>query len=243
MNLKIMVADDEKVVLNFFKTLIQREHLPISDFFEADNGLKAVSLALENKPDLIFLDIRMPGMNGLQACASIKAAWPEAEIYIISAYNEFDYAKEAFKAGVRDYLLKPVRPAQVAEIINKKSEEIILNNPPEEKLKKEVPLISSVSAYVKKNLDKPLTLGEIAKAVFISPSYLSRRFNSLTGQPLCVFIANIRLQVAAELLKDPKFSITDVAHNIGFNSSTYFSTCFRSWSGLSPSQYRKKYLT
>lgn len=234
MNPKVLVADDEQIMRIFFESLIQKENLPVSELLVAESGRKAVSLALEKKPDIIFMDIRMPSMNGLQACAKIKADWPEAEIYIISAYNEFDYAKEAFKAGVRDYLLKPFRPAQIMEIIKKKAAEKAV------KAEDPVPLlVRSVAEYVKNNLDQPLALDEIARAVFISPSYLSRRFKQLTGQPLTAFIRDIRLQTAAELLKTPDISVTEVAQISGFNSSAYFSNCFRAWSGVSPQQYRR----
>lgn len=240
MSIKLLVADDEAVVRDFIRTVVQRENLPVSALLEAANGLEAVRLAREEAPELIFLDIRMPGLSGLEACVRIKALGGEAEVYIISAYDEFDYAKEAFKAGIRDYLVKPVPVPQLVEIITRRAQAARVLPPAAEPARGASSLVEAVTRHVQAHLDQSLSLHDLARAVFISPSHLSRRFKALTGQPLAEFIRERRLDAAVELLRDTDLSVTEIAGRTGFNNSCYFTTCFKAKTGETPQCFRRR---
>ena len=236
--IKLLVADDEAVVRNFIRSMVEKESLPVSEILEAADGLSAVRLALEEKPDLAILDIRMPGLSGLEAGAQIIKKCPDLRVYIISAYDEFDYARAAFKAGVCDYLLKPVRPAQIVEIVQatlrlrREEEPALAANPLPQ-------LVQAVADYVEANLGQPLPLDDIAKAVFVSPCHLSRKFKALAGCSITSFIQDRRLQKAADLLSATSESITEIAGQVGFTNPSYFATCFKAAWGQTPQQYRK----
>lgn len=239
--IKILVADDEATVRLFIQTVIHKEQLPVAAFAEASNGAEAIRLAGEMRPDLIFLDIRMPGLDGLQAARTILAGDPDATIVIVSAYDEFEYARSAFRAGVSDYLLKPIKPDDVIGIITKTAQAC---GPEHEQgpaqPAKVPPLVKGVVDYVAANLDKPIRLGDIAKGVFVSPSHLSRTFKQLTGQSIVDYMQEQRLNKAAELLATTDLSVTEVAGRVGFNDATYFTTCFKNKTGLPPAQYKKQ---
>lgn len=237
---KILVADDEVIVRAFFRTVISKENLPVSVLYEADNGLEAVRIARKEHPDLIFLDIQMPGLDGLRAAEKIMHAEPNAKIIIVSAYNEFDYARTAFRAGVTDYLLKPIKPMEIAEIVKN-----AINTPlPELEVKgRQEPtlpaIVRAVVDYVEKNLDQQFQLQDIAKAAFVSPFHLSRTFKHLTGQSIVDYVNEKRLSKAEELLVTTDIPIIEVAGKVGFNDAAYFATCFKNKKGISPMQYRK----
>ncbi len=241
MSLKLLVADDEAIVRNFIRSVVVKESLPVSLILDAANGIDAVRLTEAEKPDLVFLDVRMPGMTGLEAGALILEKRPETSVFIISAYDEFDYARSAFKTGVLDYLLKPIRSQQIVDIVTKESlerrqraeRETASNNPP---------LVRAVSEYIESRLDQPLTLTEIAAAVFISPTHLSRKFKALAGRSLTAYIQEKRLNRAAGLLADTDYSITKVASLVGFENPSYFATCFKAATGQPPLKYRKSRL-
>lgn len=235
--IKLLIADDEAVVRDFIRSMVIRENLPVSRILEAANGLEAVRLAREGKPELALLDIRMPGLNGLEAGADIIRNHPETKVYVMSAYDEFDYARTAFKAGVTDYLLKPVRPAQIVDIINltagleRQKAAGAANVRPR--------LVQAVADYVEARLDQPLPLDEIAKAVFVSPCHLSRKFKSQAGCSLTAFIQDRRLSRAADLLRQTESPVTEIAGLVGFVNPSYFATCFKNALGQTPQQYRK----
>lgn len=230
-SVKILVADDEVTVRTFIKMVVAKERLPVADCLEAANGLEAVRLVQEHRPDLVFLDIRMPGCDGLRAAELILADNPGTSVVIVSAYNEFDYARSALRAGVVDYLLKPVRPAEIAGLITKAAAQCADRRPP---------LVAKVADYISTHLNQPIKLQDIAGAVYLSPSHLSRTFKSLTGQSIVDFVQDQRLAKAEELFAATDLSVTEVAGRVGFRDAAYFTTCFKNSRGVSPGQYRKK---
>ncbi len=234
-DIKLLVADDESTVRTFIKTVVAKEHLPVSACLEADNGLDAVRLAAEHRPDLILLDIRMPGCDGLQAAETILAQSPGASVVIVSAYNEFDYARTALRAGVADYLLKPVRPAEIAALVAKAA---AAPAPPAGPVH---PLVAQVEQYIRANLDSPIKLRDIAQAVYLSQFHLSRTFKQLTGRSVVDHIQDLRLAQAEELLKATGLTVTEIAGRVGFKDAAYFTTCFKNRYGVSPLQYRKNF--
>jgi two-component system response regulator YesN len=233
-HIKILVADDEITVRTFIKKVIAKERLPVAACLEADNGLDAIRLAQEHRPHLIFLDIRMPGCDGLKAAERILADSPGANVVIVSAYNEFDYARTALRAGVADYLLKPVRPAEVAALIAKAAEAPAAQGPD-----RIPPLVAKVEQYIRANLDRPIKLQDIAQAVYLSQFHLSRTFKHLTGKSVVDLIQDLRLAKAEEMLAATDLSVTEIAGRVGFKDAAYFTTCFKNKHGVSPVQYRK----
>ncbi|HWR37880.1 MAG TPA: response regulator [Patescibacteria group bacterium] len=238
--IKVLVADDEITVRAFIEAVIMRENLPVAALLQTDNGTDAIRIAGETRPDLILLDIRMPGTDGLRAAEMILAANTRANIVILSAHHEFDYVRTAFRTGVADYLLKPLKPADLAALIRKTAETV--PPPPAAPAPNPIeisPLITAVAEYVSENLAQPLPLKEIAQTVFLSPSHLSRTFKQQTGQSLTAYIQEQRLQYAADLLLTTSDSISEIAGRAGFSDASYFATCFKGKNGVSPLQYRQ----
>ena len=103
--IRILVADDHEVVRDGLRLVLETEE----DFEvvgEAGDGARAVQLAEELHPDVILMDLRMPGMDGLQAIEKIRAGWPEIAVVILTTYNEDDLMIRGLRAGARGYLLK-----------------------------------------------------------------------------------------------------------------------------------------
>lgn len=115
--LKIMVVDDENIVIESIKYIVEKNFDNVVVAETARSGREAIEKAEAVKPDLIFMDIRMPGINGIDAIREIKEVYPQVEFVIISAYEQFEYAKEAVNLGVVEYLLKPVNRMKIIEII------------------------------------------------------------------------------------------------------------------------------
>ncbi|MED4225271.1 response regulator [Neobacillus cucumis] len=106
--LKAVLFDDEYIVLQGLQMMIDWSHYGIELVGTATNGTEALTLFKETQPDIVFTDIRMPGMDGLQVIEKILTAAPETICIVFSGFNEFEYVKKAIKLGVADYLEKPI---------------------------------------------------------------------------------------------------------------------------------------
>jgi two-component system response regulator YesN len=116
---KVLLVDDEYLEREALKIILHEEVEEIMVVGEASTGRKAVELSETQNPDMIFMDIRMPGMDGLEATEIIKSRYREKIIIILTAYDDFRYAQKAIKAGADDYILKPARPSDIIEAVKK----------------------------------------------------------------------------------------------------------------------------
>lgn len=105
--LKILLVDDEREEREGIAYLIKKFGYPLS-VGEAQNGVKALEYMERHEVDILFTDVKMPMMNGLELAKAVNEAYPDTRIIIFSAYGEFDYAKQALEANAVNYLLKPI---------------------------------------------------------------------------------------------------------------------------------------
>lgn len=115
--MKLLIADDEYLVTDSLKYIVERFVGGVEVVGTAKSGREAIEKVLELKPDIVFMDIHMPGIDGIEAIKQIKAAGIEVTFVIITAYEYFSYAKEAINLGVHEYLLKPINRNKVVETL------------------------------------------------------------------------------------------------------------------------------
>lgn len=119
--LKVIIADDEEKVCNLIYKLIDWQALDMEVAGMAHNGIEALALVKRLNVDLIITDIRMPGYDGLQLISRIKQINNDIDFIIISGYSNFEYAQNAIKFGVSDYLLKPIKKNELLGTLTKMS--------------------------------------------------------------------------------------------------------------------------
>ena len=122
--IKVFLVEDEMVIRRGIKNSIDWEKEGYIFCGEASDGELAYPMIIKEKPDILITDIRMPFMDGLELCKLVKKELPNIKILILSGYDEFDYAKEAIRLGVTEYLLKPISPGKLLEALNGVSESI-----------------------------------------------------------------------------------------------------------------------
>src|SRR5256714_9660964 len=146
----ILVADDEKAIRRGLQVLIMRHYREI-DVLEASNGQECWDI-LNGHPQipLVFVDIRMPAMDGLQLCEKVKTAGLPTRVVIISGFRDFEYARQALRYGVADYLLKPVNPSDVLRLVH----EVVMVPPlaPELTEKQERLIIEQIRKWIHDHL-------------------------------------------------------------------------------------------
>ena len=119
----ILIVDDEKLERRGIRFLLKREEGEFQ-ILEATNGKDALGVLESNHVDILFSDVKMPYMNGLELTKAVREDHPDMEIVIFSGYNDFSYAREALRYGVVDYVLKPVDPEEFHKTFQRVMENI-----------------------------------------------------------------------------------------------------------------------
>lgn len=147
---KIMLADDEGIVIDSLKFIIEKEFASECVIESAKTGRSVIELAERFRPDIAVMDIQMPGINGIDAMKEIREANTHTVFIIMSAYDKFDYAKEALSIGVLEYLNKPVEREKIVAVLRramrmidkereKRSQDLIIR----EKMETVIPIIEN----------------------------------------------------------------------------------------------------
>ena len=114
-----MLADDESIVIEALKFIIEKSFGEQCEVQYAKTGRSVVELAADFRPDIAFMDIQMPGINGIEAMREIQSFNPSIIFVVMSAYDKFDYAKQAIDLGVLEYLTKPVEREIIEKTLKK----------------------------------------------------------------------------------------------------------------------------
>ncbi len=116
--IRVVLAEDQTLMRQGLKTLLELEP-GIKVIGEAEDGLAAVKLVLQLRPDIVLMDVQMPRQNGVQATAAICAAWPQAKIIILTTFDRDDYVFQGVRAGAVGYLLKDLPAATLYDTIRR----------------------------------------------------------------------------------------------------------------------------
>lgn len=110
---KILVIDDEEVVRLSHRRILAGDHFNVETVLD---GIEALQLLERQSVDVVLLDLRMPGMDGISVLKTIKEKWPEIEVVVITGYPSIETAKEAIQLGAYDYLAKPADPGDIVKV-------------------------------------------------------------------------------------------------------------------------------
>ncbi|WP_158701677.1 response regulator [Lentibacillus sp. Marseille-P4043] len=124
--MRVLIAEDELLERKAMKKFIEDNFNDIKVVGEAPNGRKAIELAKTLQPDIIFMDIKMPGINGLEAIETIIQINPVIKFILVSAYDSFEYAKQAMTFGIKEYILKPGKKEEIIKAIRRVQKEIVM---------------------------------------------------------------------------------------------------------------------
>jgi two-component system response regulator YesN len=236
--IKIMLVEDEAVVREGYRKLFDWNRHGYTIVSEAGDGLSAVSLASEYRPDVILMDINIPIMSGLDAIAAIQKQLPSAVFVIISGYNEFNYAQQAIRLGVSDYLLKPVKFEELSAVMQKTRLEILRHGRYKDDTA-EAKRIYKIICYLNDHLEDDISLKKLSEVFYLHPSYLSQLFKTETGMNYHEYLMKLRIERAKQFLSTSDLSVSQIAEKTGFGNYRTFSAAFRQLEKTSPSEFRR----
>lgn len=253
--LTALIVEDEPLMREYLLFNLSSIHDQWGTAACAKDGVEAMELLNERQFDLIITDIKMPRMNGLELATYVHNNIPDTDIIFLTGYDEFDYARVAVRAGVADYLLKPLQDAELHAILDKlakkRSGNEIRQNAPQLDVSgsrsasaafedgEASVLVQRARDYIQTNYSKPISLNEVAGALDVNPAYLSSIFKSERGEPYSKYLLRLRMERAALLLRTHTAGrISDIAYEVGYLSVKHFDSAFKKYYGVTPSIYR-----
>ncbi|MFD0710427.1 response regulator [Paenibacillus sp. GCM10027626] len=141
--MRLLIADDEQIERMALRRILEQELPDVEIVGEAENGRQAVELTKDLQPDLVLMDIQMPGLDGLAAIRQIRETQPQLAIIIVSAYDTFDYARQALQMEVRDYILKPSKPAAIVATVRQVLERVQADQAQQRRHKQLYPIVEA----------------------------------------------------------------------------------------------------
>lgn len=244
---KVLIVDDEERIRKGMKKLLEVVIGGYQVVAEAANGKKALECLLTCQVDVIFTDIRMPEMDGMEFIRRVRNQLPSIPIFVLSGYDEYEYMRQALKHNVTDYILKPIDRVELAqslsklnEIIGSKNVHEDLNSECEKNEKDRRQVIRRVKEIISEKLHEDISLQSIADEVKYSYTHLSTLFKNETGQSFSEHLMKMRLEKAKQLLKDTNLKIYEVGTMCGYPNSKYFMSIFRETVGVTPTEFRNR---
>lgn len=224
--IKAVICDDEKAALNIIRHFIEAKKLPIEIAGTAENGRDAWNLIQCVKPDLVFMDIHMPYMNGFEIISKMK----ESKVIIITAYDSFEYAQRALRLGASDILSKPIEFEQLEQAIVRAVGWNFTGNE----------TINIILAYLYEHYQEQIELTTLAELTFCTPSHIARLFKRYMGMTIISYVHKIRIEKAVYLMEEKKLAIKEAAEAVGYQNLNHFYKYFNIQMGVTPAAYLKQ---
>ena len=233
--MRIMIVEDELSARQGLATLIQSLGGQYEIVSYASNGIEGLANLKKHLPDVAFVDICMPIMDGLTMIAEARKLSIPTAFIVISAHADFSYAREAMVNHTQDYLVKPFTVDDVRMALGR----IVAPANSEQTYDAQHPAVKKVLDYIDRNYASPMNLQSVSSAMQITPEYLSYIFRRDTGQTFISYLRSYRIAKAAEIMREQNLKIFEIASAVGFSDAKYFCRVFRGIKKQSPSEYYK----
>lgn len=244
-NYRVMIIDDEESARKLMRAAINWGELGMEVVGEAASGIEAINVIDDLKPDIAFVDISMPFMDGIEFTQTATGRYPNLVIIIMTAINQFEYARKCVSLPVFDYMLKPMVRTEITKVLERVKKMLDASSDTWEEQKSEhvTPAVDEsnttelIKKYVEDNFaDSKLNLAYIAQHFGFSASYLSRKFKQETGSNFIEYLTNLRMKKAMQIAGG-NVKMYQAAAEVGIPDPNYFSRCFKKYAGMSYSEY------
>ena len=249
--IKVVLVEDEELIRQGMKLTMEWEKFECQVIGEATDGEEGLKVIRKLKPDIVFTDIRMPKLSGLEMMEQLKEALP-VKFIILSGYDDFSYANKAINLGAHGYLLKPIDDEEFGNVLLNAVEKIKEDRKymgPEATSNQQKILqegfkdkyIAKACRIMKKRLHEELTLKMVADELNISESYLGKLFKNKTSYTFLDMLTLYRIRAAIDYLEETDMKVYEISYKVGYNDSKYFSKTFQKLVGVKPKEYRDGY--
>ena len=244
----IAVVDDDIDIANYIKLLLKPQYR-VSIYFDVASALRGMQ---DDAPDLVISDVVMPGESGYQLCEKIKGDLQLSHIpvVLVTAKVAVESQVQGLDKGADAYVSKPFQPAYLLALVKSLLENreklrrqlgsatTTENIPPEALSPRDAAFMRDLYALMEKELaNTDLEIVKVCEMMKISRTKFYYKVKGLTGENPSVFFKHYKLNRAAELLREGKYNMSEIAWMTGFNTLSHFSTSFKKQFGVPPSEY------
>ncbi|MDR0268076.1 response regulator [Paenibacillus sp.] len=250
---KLLIVDDEPQILEGMKRTLDWASYGFHRIETSETKDDAVAKAVELLPDIAIFDVCIGTDRGYEIINKLNEMRLPTKYIIMSGYSEFEYAQEAIRCGVKDYLLKPVERSKLQQVIEKiivedlhgtlesKSNEDLNTDPilgiPYDGLSK---LTNRILLMVKAEYAQNITLKSVAECFRMNSTYLGQLFLKEAHMKFSEYLMAYRMLQAREYILTTDEKIASIALSVGYPNINYFYTHFQAYFGKSPSELRKQ---
>lgn len=240
---RVVIIDDEPIIVEGISKLVPWKKYNSSVCGCAYSGKEGLEVIRREKPEIIFSDISMPGLDGLKMIAALKSEFPDMQISILTGFRDFDYCQEAIRLGVTRFLLKPSKIEEIEEALcvmaeNLRKKHILPEETASEDNTAGSFIVKNALQYMEENYSEKLTLNKVAEKTYVSQWHLSKLLNRQEGKNFSELLNQIRIDHAKELLREMSYRIADISEMVGFTDVAHFSRVFKKLEGISANEYR-----
>jgi len=242
----LIAADDEEDTRETLCNCFPWESIGFTIVKQAGNGLEALQYLQDHEVDVLLCDIKMPVMSGLELCREIHERRLGTRVVLLSAYRDFEYARQAMQYGASHYMVKPAKYGDIVEVFTRLRMEMDDGGRPagsaeaEEPLPgSENPVIADIAEFVKRQY-RDATLQQASERVNMNASYVSVYFKKKTGIHFSDYLVKVRMEKAAELLRQGHLKSFEVSESVGYANPKNFIRSFKQYYGMTPGQYKNE---
>ncbi|WP_058306509.1 response regulator transcription factor [Gracilibacillus massiliensis] len=240
---KMIIVDDEAEIRNGLAHYFPWNQLGFDVINNCSNGKDTLTCIDQHKVDVILSDIRMPVMDGIELAKELYQRNSSIYLIFLSGYKDFQYAKEALKYGVKDYIVKPGKYEEIHEVFSNAKIELDKkwSKSHSQNQNYNENIVETIESYIQKNYSD-ICLDDIATVLKMSPNYISSFYKERTGDNISKFITKTRMEKAAELLSDYHYKTYEISEAVGYHNPKNFTRMFKKYYGVTPREYRSKKL-
>jgi signal transduction histidine kinase/ligand-binding sensor domain-containing protein/AraC-like DNA-binding protein len=244
----LMIVEDNVEILNYLKENLSSEY----HILTAHHGKEALEVIDKAMPDIIITDIMMPVMNGIELCKCLKESLDTSHIPIImlTAKSSMEDQIEGVDSGAEAYILKPFTMSYVRAVIGNliKQRSIIHDRYIKNKengykelniTSKDEKFLNDIMQHIMENYADPeFNIEKLVDCCYVSRTVFYHKIKTLTGLTPIDFLRQKRLSIAAQLIVQSDYNVSEIAYSTGFNDTKYFSRKFKAFFGMTPSEYK-----
>ncbi len=231
------LIDDDELILEELASIVPWMDNGFEVIGKATSTKEALDAVPKERPDVIFIDLKMPGMDGIELMKLLKENGTEAEFVMVSAYNEFENVRAFFQQSGFDYVLKPVILEDMQLVLERLQSRLSDKKPREkESGGTDNPAFNALVEYVRENYYEKITLDMLSEKFSFSRNYICGLFSKYLNTSLTCYLTDLRMEHAKEMLKDKTRLIKDVAVCSGYSEYFHFFKVFKEYYGMSPKE-------
>lgn len=248
---KVLLAEDDAALRFIYSKMKTWTECGFTIAAEASNGKDALELLEKGKFDLIFTDIRMPFVDGIEMLRTLSERGSTVPVVFASSYDEFEYARQGLVLGAFDYLLKPVDRKKLEDVLLRAKKRIDELNAGD-KIEPAVQMmldklgvsadantfVRQAAAYCSENYGVIFSADDIAEAHGYSKDYFGKLFKQNFGVTFHEFYSGMKICYAMELMRTGNYKAYEISEILGYSSVDYFTKIFKEQTGVTPSKFK-----